>query len=89
VTGIVDWSDAAITDPAYDLGLVYRDLGPAALSAALGSYRPGADDVSEIWDRAVFYARCTALEDLAHGITTGQDAYVRRSRAALDWLFPA
>jgi hypothetical protein len=51
--------------------------------------RPGAGDVSEIWARAVFYARCTALEDLAHGITTGQDAYVRRSLAALDWLPPA
>ena len=30
VTGIIDWSDAAIVDPAYDFGLLYRDLGPAA-----------------------------------------------------------
>ncbi len=30
VTGIIDWSDAAIVDPAYDFGLLYRDLGPRA-----------------------------------------------------------
>ena len=33
VTGVLDWGDAAITDPAYDIGLLYRDLGPAALDA--------------------------------------------------------
>jgi aminoglycoside phosphotransferase (APT) family kinase protein len=27
VTGIIDWTDAAIVDPAYDFGLLYRDLG--------------------------------------------------------------
>jgi aminoglycoside phosphotransferase (APT) family kinase protein len=27
VTGIIDWSDAAMVDPAYDVGLLYRDLG--------------------------------------------------------------
>jgi aminoglycoside phosphotransferase (APT) family kinase protein len=40
VTGIIDWSDAAIVDPAIDVGLLYRDLGPAAARAALGSYTP-------------------------------------------------
>ena len=28
VTGVIDWSDAAIVDPAVDVGLLYRDLGP-------------------------------------------------------------
>jgi aminoglycoside phosphotransferase (APT) family kinase protein len=28
VTGVIDWSDAAIVDPAVDFGLLYRDLGP-------------------------------------------------------------
>jgi hypothetical protein len=26
VTGIIGWSDAAIVDPAYDFGLLYRIL---------------------------------------------------------------
>jgi hypothetical protein len=88
VTGIIDWSDAAITDPAYDFGLLYRDPGPAALAAALAGYRLGGD-ISGIRERAVFYARCAVPEDLAHGVATGQDAYVSKSLAALGWLFPA
>jgi aminoglycoside phosphotransferase (APT) family kinase protein len=31
ITGIIDWGDAAIADPAYDFGKLYRDLGLAAL----------------------------------------------------------
>ena len=37
VTGVIDWSDAAVGDPARDFGLILRDLGPAALTAALHS----------------------------------------------------
>ena len=87
VTGILDWGDAAITDPAYDFGLLCRDLGPAALDAALGSYRAAGGDDGGLAERAVFYARCSVLEDLAYGVQTGRDAYLTRSLAALDWLF--
>ncbi|MBU2666389.1 aminoglycoside phosphotransferase family protein [Actinoplanes bogorensis] len=73
VTGILDWSDAAFADPAYDFALLLRDLGPAAI-------RP-RDDIAE---RALFYARCSVLEDLAYGV----DRYVRNGLAALEWLFP-
>jgi aminoglycoside phosphotransferase (APT) family kinase protein len=59
VTGIIDWSDAAIVDPAYDFGLLYRDLGPAAARVAIHSYRNDANDVAAISERAVFYARCS------------------------------
>jgi aminoglycoside phosphotransferase (APT) family kinase protein len=74
VTGIIDWSDAAIVDPAYDFGLLYRDLGPFALDPTLAA-------------RAVFYARCSVLEDLAYGLDTGRQPYVDKSLAALEWLF--
>lgn len=88
VTGIIDWSDAAIVDPAYDFGLIYRDLGPAALRAAIGSYRTGTHDLAALSDRAVFYARCGVLEDLAYGIETRRDKYLDNSLGALHWLFP-
>ncbi|MEV4527409.1 phosphotransferase [Streptosporangium sp. NPDC049304] len=85
VTGVIDWSDAAIVDPAYDFGLLYRDLGPAALDAALGTYQTG--DLTTLRERAVFYARCSVFEDLAYGLETGQDAYIDKSLTALEWLF--
>ncbi len=83
VTGVIDWTDAAFCDPAYDFGLLHRDLGPAALDAALAAY--GTDAPRE---RAVFYARCTVLEDLAYALDTGKSVYAEKSLAALSWLFP-
>ncbi|GAA4059697.1 phosphotransferase family protein [Nonomuraea soli] len=80
VTGVIDWSDAALCDPAYDFGLLYRDLGPVALDSALRAYGE-ADGIRE---RAVFHARCSVLEDLAYGVA----AYVDKSVAAFAWLFP-
>jgi aminoglycoside phosphotransferase (APT) family kinase protein len=83
VTGVIDWTDAALTDPARDLGLIHRDLGPAALDAALAAY--GSDRLRV---RAEFYARCSVFEDLAYGLTTGDPAYVGRCHAAFEWMFP-
>ena len=89
VTGIIDWSDAAIVDPAYDFGLLYRDLGPAALGIAVRHYRTDANDVAALCERAVFYARCSVFEDLAYGTETGRHEYVDKCLAAMEWLFPA
>lgn len=88
VTGVIDWSDAAIVDPAYDFGLVYRDLGPAALDTALAEYRNDDHEVRAIRARAVFYARCSVLEDMAYGIEHGRNKYFDKSLAALTWLYP-
>ena len=87
VTGVLDWSDAARTDPARDLALIYRDLGPPALHAVLAAYRAG-EDVPRLLDRVRFYARCGLLEDLVHGLRTGQHMYAAKSLAGLQWLFP-
>ena len=84
VSGVIDWSDAAITDAAYDLGLIHRDLGPTALDAALAAYGP-ADAL--LRERAVFYARCAMLEDLRYGVEAGRPAYVDKSVRSLPWLF--
>ena len=89
ITGIIDWSDAAIVDPAYDFGLLYRDLGPGAVDVAIRSYRTDVNDVVTLRERAVFYARCTVFEDLAYGIEMGKDKDVDRILAATEWLFPA
>jgi aminoglycoside phosphotransferase (APT) family kinase protein len=89
VTGVIDWSDAAITDPARDFGLIFRDLGPAAARAALDRCRSGPGDVAALRERAVFYARCSVFEDLVYGLETGKDRYVDKSLDAMEWLFPA
>jgi aminoglycoside phosphotransferase (APT) family kinase protein len=81
ITGVIDWADAAIADPAIDFARLYRDLGPSILDA----FRADAMSV----ERARFYGRCTVFEDLAYGLDTGRHVYVDNSLAALEWLFPA
>src|SRR5258708_21610180 len=39
ITGIIDWGDVALGDPANDFGKLYRDLGPEALEAVLRDYK--------------------------------------------------
>ncbi|HWT26168.1 MAG TPA: aminoglycoside phosphotransferase family protein [Solirubrobacteraceae bacterium] len=85
VTGVLDWADAALADPARDFGLIYRDLGPAAAAAAFSAYGP--DAAVALRDRAVFHARCALLEDLAFGLENGREPYVEKSLAGLAWLF--
>jgi aminoglycoside phosphotransferase (APT) family kinase protein len=84
VTGVIDWGDAAFTDPAYDVGLLLRDVGPDAVDAAL-AHLPDADPA--LRGRAAFHARCSLLEDLAYGVTTGSDAHRDQALAAAPRVF--
>jgi aminoglycoside phosphotransferase (APT) family kinase protein len=85
VTGVIDWTDAAIGDPAYDIGLILRDLGPAAVDVVLASWP--ADQRPALRERAVFYARCSALEDLEYGLEPLRARYADKAIASLQWLF--
>ena len=83
VTGVIDWGDAAVADPARDFGRILRDLGPAALDAAAAAY--GVD--APLVDRVRFHARCALLEDLAYGLEGGGDEYTDKSLEGVSWLF--
>jgi aminoglycoside phosphotransferase (APT) family kinase protein len=88
LTGIIDWSDAALTDPAVDFARLLRDFGPAFLAAALDAYG-GSDDASDdALPRIWFYARCAAIDDLEFARTTGRTAYRDNALRSLAWLFP-
>jgi aminoglycoside phosphotransferase (APT) family kinase protein len=85
VTGVIDWSDCAVTDPALDLARLYRDFGPAFLAETLQAYG-GLPDAGP---RIEFFARCAALEDLGYGLRTGRAEYAEAARRSIAWLFPA
>jgi aminoglycoside phosphotransferase (APT) family kinase protein len=80
LTGLIDWSDAAVTDPALDFARPYRDFGPAFLDEVLRAY---GRDSPAFRRRITFFARCAALEDLAYG----DPAYTRPAARSLTWLF--
>lgn len=85
ITGIIDWTDAAIADPAYDLALIYRDLGPEIFELTLAHYEGHFDNADR--ERAVFYARCALLEDIACGVRTGARHYAEAGLAHLGRTF--
>jgi aminoglycoside phosphotransferase (APT) family kinase protein len=66
LSGIIDWTDAALTDPARDIGSIYRDFGPDA-AAFVGEALNGPLTEDEA-RRVRFHARCRWLEDVAFGI---------------------
>ena len=84
LTGIIDWSDAAITDPALDFARLYRDFGPGFLADVLQGYGP----LPGAMPRIEFFARCAALEDLAYGRATARREYAANAERSFEWLFP-
>ena len=72
ISGVIDWGDAAIGDPALDHGRLLRDFGATAGGG----------------ERARFYAVCTALEDVAFGLRAGRDRYRTNALAALRGVDP-
>ncbi|WP_156610677.1 phosphotransferase family protein [Auraticoccus cholistanensis] len=87
LTGVIDWSDAARTDPARDLGSLYRDLGGATahrVAEALG--QPLTEDEA---GRVRFHARCRWLEDVAYGLQdpAGRGVYLENARRTFAHTF--
>jgi aminoglycoside phosphotransferase (APT) family kinase protein len=70
ISGIIDWGDAALGDPAVDHGRLLRDVGASGAGG----------------DSARLYAVYSALEDLAFGLETGDDRYRINALEALDEL---
>jgi aminoglycoside phosphotransferase (APT) family kinase protein len=89
VLGSIDWSDAAVTDPAVDFARILRDLDPGALEAAHEAYGRSGDGDPALGERVWHLARCLVLEDLAFGVDTDAAPYVAKSLEAAGWLFSA
>lgn len=72
VLGILDWSDLALCDPAADVRGVWIWLGGAFVADMLRHYSAAVD--AHLFERAGFYARCGALEQLVLLFTGASDA---------------
>ncbi|MFC7613809.1 phosphotransferase [Actinokineospora soli] len=85
VVGVIDWTDASVSDPARDFSRLHRDFGPATHDAVLQHYQGpyGPADA----ERTRFFARCGLLEDAAYGLRTGADAYLRAALASFPHTF--
>lgn len=84
--GVVDWEDARIGDPAFDLtGL--RFLGERLLDPLLRKRKAHGDD--RFADRLPFYRRVVGVHELLHGAERGLRSLVREGARELRCAFPA
>ncbi|HWH28900.1 MAG TPA: phosphotransferase [Mycobacteriales bacterium] len=79
-TGVVDWGDVCLADPAVDLSLAWAAFTGAARTALLDAYGP-VDAERELRARVLAVSLSAALA--AHAAATGARALLRESLAGL------
>lgn len=77
VTGIIDWGDSCVADPAIDLSATTLGAGPVFAVALLDVYGRDADLLA----RARDWHQLGPWHEVLFGLDTGQDSYVARGLA--------
>jgi aminoglycoside 2''-phosphotransferase len=83
LTGVIDWGDSCIGDPAFDITGLLADYGLAfaeAVAAAKG-------DPAEYLERAGFYARNIGVHQALHGLNVGDGAHVEAGLRRLEAVY--
>jgi aminoglycoside phosphotransferase (APT) family kinase protein len=81
VTGIIDWSDLAVGDPALDIAAMFHWGGQAFAEAVLAAYDGSIDD--GLVSRARFMAACRGVGDVKFGLETDRREYIAGGLRAL------
>jgi len=82
VTGVLDWGDVHLGDPAIDLTIAFSFLPPEAR----GAFREAYGDIDEAtWNRARFRAFHYGVLLLHYGMSVGDAAMTRTGRDALHY----
>jgi aminoglycoside phosphotransferase (APT) family kinase protein len=85
VTGVIDWSDARIGDPAYDFSWLLHGTPPAFAETVVAAY--GSDDPS-LRDRALFFHRLGPWHELHYGLHFDQPCFVESGLAGVRGRLP-
>jgi aminoglycoside phosphotransferase (APT) family kinase protein len=86
LTGIIDWSDARIGDPALDLAWALNGTTPSFADAVLAAY--GSDDAS-LPRRALFFHRLGPWYELHFGVHFHRPEYVESGLTGVRSRLPA
>jgi aminoglycoside 2''-phosphotransferase len=81
VTGIIDWSEISISDPAIDFAGIFHWGGVDFMNAALSHYRRPID--AGLPDRARFFAVARGIGDIVFGLEMHRPEYVDSGVRAL------
>lgn len=82
LTGVIDWSQMALCDPAVDIAGLYHWGGERVVEAVLQHYTGVVDGTTLLTARIL--AACRGVADIKFGIDTGRSAYIRAGLRALN-----
>ncbi len=85
VSGIIDWADAVIGDPAIDFACLYAWYGKSWSENVLAHYTGKLD--AEVISRSRYLAVCLAIHCIALGQAQGLVRWVEIGNAALEFVF--
>lgn len=78
ITGLLDWADCRIGDPAIDFTELIYDYGEEFAQKILNSYNCRND--TTIIDRARIYLKLAGFQDLKYGLEAGKEFFVERGK---------
>ncbi|MFN8585409.1 MAG: aminoglycoside phosphotransferase family protein [Dehalococcoidia bacterium] len=81
LSGVIDYSDAMLADPALDFACILNDWSWAFLERVLAHYPIEVD--ADLRRRTAFYITIGPLFEVRQGVATGDLVMLRRGRAAL------
>lgn len=84
-TGIIDWGDACVGDPAWDFARMWAWQGEEFVSAMMREYEHPLD--AGAWERIRYPCAWLGLANFSHGQRTGQTQYVEHGMQCLHRVF--
>jgi aminoglycoside phosphotransferase (APT) family kinase protein len=85
VSGIIDWSDAVIGDPAIDFACLYAWYGKSWSENVLAHYTGKLD--AEVISRSRYLAMCLAIHNITLGRAQDRAQWINAGYAALELVF--
>ncbi len=76
ITGIIDWEDAAIGDPAIDFTGVYWDCGEEFTKRVVTKYAGKVDGT--FLERIAFYYKIGPFHEIEYGQLTGNSMHIKK-----------
>ena len=85
LTGVIDWGDVTIGDPAMDFVGLHNDRGREFMELVLLGYRRMVD--TGFWRRMDFYLRYGPFSELLYGAYEGNERFIGKGREGLRRMF--
>jgi aminoglycoside phosphotransferase (APT) family kinase protein len=82
VTGVIDWSELSVGDPAIDIAGLCHWGGTELGAAVLSHYQPRPDD--GLLTRARYLGACRGVGDIVFSLETGRSEYLQAGARALE-----